>query len=71
MDNPKQESLGKFWEDIKKTGDSWHEIKKERPWKAEEIRDFSSTDLYTMEMMLEGYDTHNHVPLIRTINIPY
>jgi hypothetical protein len=35
--------LGKFWKTLKKTGESWHEIKKERPWKAEKIRDFPST----------------------------
>jgi hypothetical protein len=57
--------------DIRKTGKSWHEIKNERSWKVEKIRDFSSTDLCTMEMMLDEYDIHNHVPLTRTVNITY
>lgn len=73
---PKIVRLGKFWKTqkkktTKKTGERWHEIKKERPWKVEKIGDFSSTVVYTMETMLEEYDTHNHVPLTRTVDITY
>jgi hypothetical protein len=38
-------------ETVKKTGNSWQEIKKERLWKREDTGDFSSTDPYKMETM--------------------
>jgi hypothetical protein len=36
---------------VKKTENSWHEVKKGRLWKGEDTGDFYPTDSYKMETM--------------------